>query len=75
MDMWFGSVTAGDLNRDGRPELLVSAVGEDGYAGAVRVLPGGAVRPAGRGSQVFTTSLFGLPAQGYQLLGGNRLPQ
>ncbi|MFE1442356.1 VCBS repeat-containing protein [Streptomyces sp. NPDC058739] len=74
-DQFGTNISAGDVNRDGRPEMLVSAVGENGYAGAVWVLPGGAVRPAGSGSQVFTTSLFGLPAQGYQLLGGDSLPQ
>ncbi|MFE6282733.1 VCBS repeat-containing protein [Streptomyces sp. NPDC057877] len=71
----FGTtLSAGDVNRDGRPELIVSGDGENNYAGAVWVLPGGSSRPTATGSRIFTTGSFGLPSSGYQLLGGSGLP-
>lgn len=71
----FGTtVSAGDVNRDGRPELAVTAHGENGYAGAAWLLPGGTTRPTATGSKMFTTSQFGLPSSGWQLLGGDGLP-
>ncbi|MFC7013239.1 VCBS repeat-containing protein [Streptomyces viridiviolaceus] len=73
-DRFGTNLSAGDVNRDGKPELIVSAVGENNYAGAAWVLPGGNTRPTGTGSRMFTTSQFGLPASGYQLLGGDSLP-
>ncbi|MGW5616391.1 FG-GAP repeat protein [Streptomyces sp. NPDC003877] len=73
-DHFATTVSAGDVNRDGRPELVVTAHGENNYAGAAWVLPGGTTRPSGTGSKMFTTSQFGLPASGWQLLGGDSLP-
>ncbi|MER7895663.1 FG-GAP repeat protein [Streptomyces sp. NPDC096046] len=71
----FGTtLSAGDVNRDGRPELTVTAHGENNYAGAAWILPGGTTRPTATGSKMFTTSQFGLPASGWQLLGGDSLP-
>jgi hypothetical protein len=71
----FGTtVSAGDVNRDGRPELIVTAHGENNYAGAAWILPGGTTRPTGTGSEMFTTSHLGLPSSGWQLLGGDTLP-
>ncbi|MDI9832637.1 FG-GAP repeat protein [Streptomyces sp. KAU_LT] len=71
----FGTtLSAGDVNRDGRPELVVTANGENGYAGAAWILPGGTTRPATSGSKMLTTSQLGLPASGWQLLGGDGLP-
>ncbi|MGW3990394.1 FG-GAP repeat protein [Streptomyces sp. NPDC004830] len=72
---YFGiTVSAGDVNRDGRPELAITAHGENSYAGAAWILPGGTTRPATSGSKMFTTSQFGLRAYGWQLLGGDALP-
>ncbi|MFV0134761.1 FG-GAP repeat protein [Streptomyces sp. HMX87] len=73
-DRFGTTVSAGDVNRDGRPELIVSANGENNFAGAAWVLPGGTGLPTGSGSRMFTTSQFGLPADTYQLLGGDELP-
>ncbi|GGX13000.1 hypothetical protein GCM10010297_38130 [Streptomyces malachitofuscus] len=71
----FGTtVSAGDVNDDGHPELIVSAKGENDSAGAAWVLPGGTNGPTGTGSKMLTTSQFGLPASGYRLLGGDDLP-
>lgn len=71
----FGTtISAGDVNRDGRPELTVTAHGENNYAGAAWILPGGTTRPTATGSKMFTTSQFGLLASGWQLLGGDSLP-
>ncbi|MEU4038465.1 FG-GAP repeat protein [Streptomyces collinus] len=40
-DEFGSSLAAGDLNKDGRPELIIGGGGEDGYRGAAWVLPGG----------------------------------
>ncbi|MFD5573497.1 FG-GAP repeat protein [Streptomyces cadmiisoli] len=73
-DRFGTTVSAGDVNRDGRSELMITAHGENNYAGAAWVLPGGTTRPTAAGSKMFTTSQFGLPASGWQLLGGDSLP-
>ncbi|MCT7352716.1 VCBS repeat-containing protein [Streptomyces sp. 15-116A] len=73
-DRFGTTLSAGDVNRDGRPELIVTANGENNYAGAAWILPGGATRPGTNGSTMLTTSQFGLPASGWQLLGGDELP-
>ncbi|MER6678570.1 VCBS repeat-containing protein [Streptomyces sp. NPDC000983] len=73
-DCFGTTLSAGDINRDGRPELAVTAYGENNYAGAAWILPGGTTRPTATGSTMFTTSQLGLPATGWQLLGGDTLP-
>ncbi|MEV0491250.1 FG-GAP repeat protein [Streptomyces atratus] len=64
------TVTAGDLTRDGRPEIAVGACEEDGR-GAVWVLPGGKTRPVYTSAVSFGTGSLGLPAVGGTLLGGD----
>ncbi|MFJ7159760.1 VCBS repeat-containing protein [Streptomyces sp. NPDC101118] len=60
-DDWFGStVAAGDITKDGRPELLIGAVGEDGRQGAVWSLPGSAAGPGATGSTQILGSALGL---------------
>jgi hypothetical protein len=71
-DFFGTTVSAGDLNRDGRPELVVGAAGENGGNGAVFVLPGGSSRPTGTGSRVFTLESLGM-AQAEGWLGGKGL--
>ncbi|CAL9503735.1 FG-GAP-like repeat-containing protein [Streptomyces sp. enrichment culture] len=71
-DSFGTTVAAGDLNRDGRPELTVGAAGENGGNGAVFVLPGGTSRPTGTGSRVFTLESLGM-AQPDGWLGGKGL--
>lgn len=58
----FGTtVAAGDIDKDGRPELFISAVMEKSSTGAVWVLPGGAGGPTARGSRMITASSVGPP--------------
>ncbi|MEV5724294.1 FG-GAP-like repeat-containing protein [Streptomyces pharetrae] len=71
-DFFGTTLSAGDLNRDGRPELVVGAAGENGGNGAVFVLPGGTSRPTGTGSRVFTLETLGM-AQPDGWLGGKGL--
>jgi hypothetical protein len=71
-DFFGTTVSAGDLNRDGRPELVVGAAGENGGNGAVFVLAGGSSRPTGTGSRVFTLESLGM-AQADGWLGGKGL--
>ncbi|MER5297664.1 FG-GAP repeat protein, partial [Streptomyces pharetrae] len=69
----FGTtLSAGDLNRDGRPELIIGAAGENGGNGAIFTLPGGTSRPTGTGSRVFTLETLGM-AQADGWLGGKGL--
>ncbi|WP_189697873.1 FG-GAP-like repeat-containing protein [Streptomyces chromofuscus] len=72
-DCFGTTVSAGDVNRDGRPELLVGAACENHYNGAVFVLPGGTSRPTGKGSYAFTANMFGFTQSNSALLGGNGL--
>ncbi|MDO0934741.1 FG-GAP-like repeat-containing protein [Streptomyces sp. DG2A-72] len=73
-DDFFGTaVSAGDINRDGKPELFVGASGENNSTGAEFVLPGGSTRPTGTGSKVITAPSIGLTQQHGTLLGGNGL--
>ncbi|MFC9030581.1 FG-GAP-like repeat-containing protein [Streptomyces arboris] len=68
---WFGgTVSAGDLNRDGRPELVVGAAWENG-SGGVWVLPGGASKPAYASAVSFGPGGLGLPNISGLLLGGD----
>ncbi|GGS86930.1 FG-GAP-like repeat-containing protein [Streptomyces chromofuscus] len=71
-DFFGTTVAAGDLNRDGRPELTIGAAGENNGNGAVFVLPGGSSRPTGTGSRVFTLESLGM-AQAEGWLGGKGL--
>ncbi len=67
----FGStVSAGDLNRDGRPDLVVGA-GWENDQGAVWVLPGGASGPLPASSASFGPASLGLPKVNGLLLGGD----
>ncbi|MFC5959531.1 FG-GAP repeat protein [Streptomyces pratens] len=73
-DDFFGTtVSAGDINKDGRPELFVGAAGENNSTGAVWVFPGGTSRPTATGSRLFTASSVGLTQDHGTLLGGNGL--
>ncbi|KUL33556.1 FG-GAP-like repeat-containing protein [Streptomyces regalis] len=73
-DDFFGTtVSAGDVNKDGRPELFVGASGENNSTGAVWVFPGGSTRPTAANSRVFTANAVGLTQQNGTLLGGNGL--
>ncbi len=70
----FGTTVAvGDINKDGRPELFVSAAAEDNFTGAVWVFPGGNAGPTAKGSRMFTAPSVGLPQKDSTLLGGNGL--
>ncbi|MFE6825105.1 FG-GAP repeat protein [Streptomyces sp. NPDC057690] len=67
----FGTtVAAGDVNRDGRPELFVSASGENESTGAVWTLPGFTNGPTAARSRVFTAPSVGLTQPNSVLLGG-----
>ncbi|MFD3412035.1 FG-GAP repeat protein [Streptomyces cyaneofuscatus] len=68
---WFGStVSAGDLNRDGRPELVVGSAWENDRGG-VWVMPGGAAKPVFGSSVTFGHTALGLPGDSGLLLGGD----
>ncbi|MFH9757869.1 hypothetical protein ACH4MJ_02835 [Streptomyces anulatus] len=69
-DQFGATVSAGDLNRDGRPDLVVGAAWENGQ-GAVWVLPGGATAPAYSSSASFGPAGLGLPRAIGMLLGGD----
>ncbi|AIR99499.1 FG-GAP-like repeat-containing protein [Streptomyces glaucescens] len=71
-DFFGTTLSAGDLNRDGRPELIIGAAGENNGNGAVFTLPGGTSRPTGTGSRVFTLETLGM-AQTDGWLGGKGL--
>ncbi|MFD8058557.1 FG-GAP-like repeat-containing protein [Streptomyces cyaneofuscatus] len=69
-DTFGATVSAGDLNRDGRPELVVGAAWENGQGG-VWVLPGGASKPVYGSSVSFGPAGLGLPGDSGLLLGGD----
>ncbi|MFE7372945.1 hypothetical protein [Streptomyces anulatus] len=69
-DQFGATVSAGDLNRDGRPDLVVGAAWENDQ-GAVWVLPGGASAPAYASSASFGPAGLGLPWASGMLLGGD----
>ncbi|MER5276283.1 FG-GAP-like repeat-containing protein [Streptomyces sp. NPDC002809] len=72
-DSFGTTVAVGDINKDGRPELFVSAAEENNATGAVWVLPGGTGGPTGKGSIMITASSVGFPQKDSTLLGGNGL--
>ncbi|WP_199552599.1 FG-GAP-like repeat-containing protein [Streptomyces sp. N35] len=72
-DLFGTTVGAGDLNGDGRPELIVTASGENGHQGAVWMLPGGSARPTGTGSKMFLPSALGIKQSDPVMLGGRGL--
>ncbi|CAL9639263.1 FG-GAP repeat protein [Streptomyces sp. enrichment culture] len=69
-DSFGTTVSAADVDRDGRPELFVGSPIENTANGAVFVLPGGPSRPTGTGSRVFTADMFGLTQHDSVHLGG-----
>lgn len=69
-DQFGATVSAGDLNRDGRPELVVGAAWENDQ-GAVWVLPGGASAPVYTSSLSFGPAGLGLPGDSGLRLGGD----
>ncbi|MFC9243184.1 hypothetical protein ACFT7S_03785 [Streptomyces sp. NPDC057136] len=69
-DQFGSTVTAGDLNRDGRPEIAVGAAWEDDRGG-VWVLPGSTTLPVYTSSVAFGTAHLGLPTTLGTLLGGD----
>ncbi|MER5297663.1 VCBS repeat-containing protein [Streptomyces pharetrae] len=69
-DCFGTTVSAGDVNRDGRPEVFIGAACENHYNGAVFMLRGGTSRPTGTGSRVFTLDSLGMPQRYEGWLGG-----
>ncbi|MFE2069088.1 FG-GAP-like repeat-containing protein [Streptomyces sp. NPDC059467] len=73
-DDFFGTtVSVGDVDKDGRPELFVGAAGENNSTGAVWVFPGGSTGPTAKGSRVITAKAVGLTQTYGTLLGGDGL--
>ncbi|MEU5040756.1 FG-GAP-like repeat-containing protein [Streptomyces griseorubiginosus] len=72
-DLFGTTVSVGDVNKDGRPELFVGAAGENNFTGAVWTIPGGTTRPTTTGSKMFTAASVGLTQASGTLLGGNGL--
>ncbi|MFD5554291.1 FG-GAP repeat protein [Streptomyces sp. NPDC127068] len=64
-DRFGASVAAGDVDRDGHPDLVIGVPGEDvggkTDAGAVHVLRGGSSGPSGRGAQYVDRAAAGVP--------------
>ncbi|MEU1542705.1 VCBS repeat-containing protein [Actinacidiphila glaucinigra] len=69
-DMFGTTVAAGDVNNDGKPELLVSASGENNHTGAVWVFTGGTSGPVAKGSRVITAANVNLTQPDSTMLGG-----
>ncbi|MFJ5774858.1 FG-GAP-like repeat-containing protein [Streptomyces sp. NPDC093094] len=72
-DCFGATVSAADVNKDGKPELFIGAACENHYNGAVFMLPGGSGRPTGTGSRVFTLESLGMPQWYEGWTGGNGL--
>ncbi|MFD5059592.1 VCBS repeat-containing protein [Streptomyces sp. NPDC058394] len=72
-DSFGTTVAVGDINKDGKPELFISAAGENNSTGAVWVLPGGTNGPTSKGSSMITAPSVGFPQEYGTLLGGNGL--
>lgn len=69
-DLFGTTVSVGDVNKDGKPELFVSAAYENAGTGAVWVMPGGTSRPTATGTKLFTGPSVGLTQQSGTGLGG-----
>ncbi|MFF0203885.1 VCBS repeat-containing protein [Streptomyces sp. NPDC005017] len=69
-DSFGATLAVAELNKDGRPELIIGSPTENLATGAVFVLPGGASRPTGTGSRAFTANMFGLTQHDSTHLGG-----
>ncbi|SED96796.1 FG-GAP repeat-containing protein [Streptomyces sp. 3213] len=70
-DDFFGTtVSVGDVDKDGKPELFVSAAQENNSTGAVWVFPGGTSRPTATGTKLFTGPAVGLTQRSGTALGG-----
>ncbi|WP_043675746.1 FG-GAP-like repeat-containing protein [Streptomyces xylophagus] len=69
-DLFGTTVSVGDINNDGKPELFVSAAQENIGTGAVWVFPGGANGPVAKGSRVFTAASVNLTQRTNTTLGG-----
>jgi hypothetical protein len=72
-DSFGTTVAVGDINKDGKPELFISAAEENNSTGAVWVLPGGTDGPTATGSSMITALSVGFPQKDSTLLGGNGL--
>ncbi|MEV6541003.1 VCBS repeat-containing protein [Streptomyces sp. NPDC051665] len=72
-DLFGTTVSVGDVNKDGKPELFVSAAGENNSTGAVWVFPGGTSHPTATGTKLFTGPTVGLTQKSGTFLGGNGL--
>jgi hypothetical protein len=63
-DDGFGTTLAlGDVNKDGHPDVIVGAEGEDRFHGAVWILPGTSTRPTGKGSVELTAGKLGVAGE------------
>ncbi|MFJ4368865.1 FG-GAP repeat protein [Streptomyces chartreusis] len=71
--MFGTTVAVGDINKDGHPELFVSAEEENNSAGAVWILPGSPRGATAAGSRMITAPSVGLTQQDSTLRGGNGL--
>lgn len=73
-DFFGNTVGAGDVDGDGRPDLMIGAAGENDTQGAVWAIPGGTTRPLYSSGVMLTTAALGLPTQhDGTLLGGDML--
>lgn len=72
-DSFGTAVAVGDINKDGKPELFISAAEENNATGAVWVLPGGTGGPTAKGSHMITAPSVGFSQKDSTLLGGNGL--
>ncbi|ELS54809.1 FG-GAP-like repeat-containing protein [Streptomyces viridochromogenes] len=72
-DFFGTTVSAGDINKDGRPELFVGAAGENNHTGAVWVFPGSTTHPTATGSRMITATSVGLTQGWGTALGGDGL--
>ncbi|MEU6557792.1 FG-GAP repeat protein [Streptomyces sp. NPDC046915] len=72
-DAFGTTVAVGDINKDGKPELFISAAEKNSSTGAVWVLPGGTDGPTAKDSRMITAPSVGFPQKDNTLLGGNGL--
>ncbi|MFB7241781.1 hypothetical protein CW362_00335 [Streptomyces populi] len=72
-DSFGTTVAVGDIDKDGKPELFISAAEENNATGAVWVLPSGTGGPTAKGSSIITAPSVGFPQKDSTLLGGNGL--